>query len=68
VVVEFHPTVTIESFGSRKALTDHCFREVASGVAAALSGRPQALPASAPAPLGAMPAPVARQLPSGVPS
>jgi 1-acyl-sn-glycerol-3-phosphate acyltransferase len=68
VVVEFHPTVTIESFGSRKALTDHCFREVASGVAAALSGRPQALPASAPAPLGAMPASVARQLPSGVPS
>jgi 1-acyl-sn-glycerol-3-phosphate acyltransferase len=68
VVVEFHPTVTIESFGSRKALTDHCFREVASGVAAALSGRPQALPANTLATNGAILAPVAQQLPSGVPS
>jgi 1-acyl-sn-glycerol-3-phosphate acyltransferase len=64
VVVEFHPTVTIESFGSRKALTDHCFREVAGGVAAALSGRPQALPARAPATKSASPIPAARQLPS----
>jgi 1-acyl-sn-glycerol-3-phosphate acyltransferase len=68
VVVEFHPTVTIESFGSRKALTDHCYREVASGVAAALAGRPQALPAGEPATNGAALALPARQLPSGVPS
>jgi len=45
VVVEFHEPVTIEAFGSRKALSDHCNAVVARGVAAALSGRPQtALP------------------------
>ncbi len=42
VVVEFHPPVTIEDFGSRKALSDHCCREVRAGLAAALSGRPRA--------------------------
>ncbi len=40
VVVEFHEPVTIDRFGSRKALCDHCHKAVASGVAAALSGRP----------------------------
>jgi 1-acyl-sn-glycerol-3-phosphate acyltransferase len=49
VVVEFHEPVTIEVFGSRKALTDHCYRVVAAGVAAALAGRPQMLPAAKPA-------------------
>lgn len=45
VVVEFHAPVTIEQFGSRKALSDYCHRVISRGVAAALSGRPQpALP------------------------
>jgi 1-acyl-sn-glycerol-3-phosphate acyltransferase len=41
VVVEFHPPVSIDQFGSRKALADHCRREIARGVAAAIAGRPQ---------------------------
>jgi lyso-ornithine lipid O-acyltransferase len=51
VAVTFHPPVTIEAFGTRKALTDHCFREVAAGVAGALAGRPQSLPAPAAKPI-----------------
>jgi len=45
-VVEFHPAVTIAEFGSRKALSDHCYKTVAAGVAAVLSGRstPPAIP------------------------
>jgi 1-acyl-sn-glycerol-3-phosphate acyltransferase len=39
VVVRFHPVVTIDQFGSRKALTDHCRDIVAEGVTAALTGR-----------------------------
>jgi len=39
VAVEFHPPVTLAQFGSRKALSDHCQRAVAEGVAAALAGR-----------------------------
>ena len=39
VVVEFHEPVTLEDFANRKALTDHCFREVAQGMSDALSGR-----------------------------
>jgi 1-acyl-sn-glycerol-3-phosphate acyltransferase len=39
VVVEFHPPVTIEEFGSRKALADHCWQEVSQGISAALVGR-----------------------------
>ncbi|MEX0921496.1 MAG: lysophospholipid acyltransferase family protein [Rhodovibrionaceae bacterium] len=39
VVVEFHPTVTIDQFGSRKALAEHCHREVSQGISAALVGR-----------------------------
>lgn len=42
VVVEFHPPVTIEAFGSRKALTEHCQRAIAGGVGAALAGRREA--------------------------
>jgi lyso-ornithine lipid O-acyltransferase len=41
-VVEFHPVVSIESFANRKALAIHCQGKVAQGVAAALSGRPNA--------------------------
>lgn len=37
VVVEFHRPVTIEEFGSRKALAEHCYQVVADGVANALS-------------------------------
>lgn len=54
VVVEFHDPVTLEQFGSRKALSDHCYEVVSRGVAAALAGRPQALLAP---PSGAEPAP-----------
>jgi 1-acyl-sn-glycerol-3-phosphate acyltransferase len=39
-VVEFHPPVTIEAFRSRKAMAEHCHRQVSRGVAAALAGRP----------------------------
>lgn len=44
VVVEFHEPVNLDQFGSRKALSDHCYDVVARGVAAALSGRPQRPP------------------------
>jgi 1-acyl-sn-glycerol-3-phosphate acyltransferase len=57
VTVEFHRPVTIDEFGSRKALTEHCQRAVAEGVAAAIGGRgraPGVLPAApAEAPGGA---------------
>ena len=39
VVVEFHPTVTIADFGSRKALAQHCYDKVSGGVSAAIAGR-----------------------------
>ena len=42
VVVEFHPPVTIDQFGSRKALADHCRQAIGRGVAEAIAGRPQA--------------------------
>jgi lyso-ornithine lipid O-acyltransferase len=38
-VVVFHPPVTLEQFGSRKALTRHCERVVAAGLSAVNSGR-----------------------------
>lgn len=44
VVVEFHEPVDLDRFGSRKALCDYCCEVVSRGVAAALSGRPQARP------------------------
>lgn len=51
VVVEFHPAVTIDKFGSRKLLSEYCQGRVAAGMAAALSGRPQSPPPlSAPLP------------------
>jgi 1-acyl-sn-glycerol-3-phosphate acyltransferase len=39
VAVEFHAPVTLAQFGSRKALSEHCQRAVAEGVAIALAGR-----------------------------
>src|SRR3546814_20751956 len=50
VMVEFHEPVTLDQFGSRKALSDHCHDVVSRGVAAALSGRAQSVPAP-PAPV-----------------
>jgi 1-acyl-sn-glycerol-3-phosphate acyltransferase len=41
VVVHFHKPVTIHDFPDRKALAAYCQAVVASGVSAALSGRPQ---------------------------
>ena len=42
-----HPVVTLEAFGSRKALAEHCFRAIAEGVAVANAGRLDALPVPA---------------------
>jgi 1-acyl-sn-glycerol-3-phosphate acyltransferase len=39
VAIEFHPPVTLAQFPSRKALSEHCQRAVAEGVAVALAGR-----------------------------
>jgi 1-acyl-sn-glycerol-3-phosphate acyltransferase len=39
VEVEFHEPVTVERFGSRKALAEHCRREVAAGVERTVAGR-----------------------------
>ena len=40
VVVEFHQPVTLAELGTRKALSDYCYRVVRASVAGALSGRP----------------------------
>jgi len=39
VVVRFHDPVTIDQFGSRKALSEYCYEVVSRGMAEALSGR-----------------------------
>lgn len=39
-VVEFHPAIEPGRFASRKALTRHCERTIASAVARAIAGRP----------------------------
>jgi 1-acyl-sn-glycerol-3-phosphate acyltransferase len=39
VVVEFHKPVTIDEFGSRKALSEHCHQQIRLGLATALGGR-----------------------------
>jgi 1-acyl-sn-glycerol-3-phosphate acyltransferase len=41
VIVKFHPTVTIDQFGDRKALSAYCHAQVTRGVVEALTGRPQ---------------------------
>lgn len=40
-VVEFHRPATVEELGSRKALSEYCQRQIAAGVASALTGRTQ---------------------------
>ncbi|MDF2763052.1 MAG: 1-acyl-sn-glycerol-3-phosphate acyltransferase [Rhodospirillales bacterium] len=42
--VIFHEPVTIDRFGSRKAMAEHCWRVVSEGVASLLAGRPQRHP------------------------
>src|SRR5262245_28039014 len=44
--VIFHEPVTIDRFGTRKALAEECWRVVSEGVATLLTGRPQHHPAS----------------------
>jgi 1-acyl-sn-glycerol-3-phosphate acyltransferase len=44
VEVRFHPPVTLTELGSRKALAEHCWRVIASGMASALAGRAQDWP------------------------
>lgn len=44
VVIEFHDPVSLDDFGSRKALAAHCEATVSRGVAAALSGRNSSSP------------------------
>jgi lyso-ornithine lipid O-acyltransferase len=53
VEVAFYPPVSIATFGSRKALADHCRKTIAAGLSAAKSGRPLALPAPAAIPVAA---------------
>lgn len=48
VEVNFHQAVTLPQFGSRKALAEHCYREVAAGVASAIAGRQQEWPSYRP--------------------
>jgi 1-acyl-sn-glycerol-3-phosphate acyltransferase len=45
VVVQFHPPTLLTDCGSRKALAGYCFARVSGGMAGALFGRPQPLPA-----------------------
>ncbi len=42
VEVDFHPAVTLEQFGSRKALADHCYDVIRRGVVEANIGRARA--------------------------
>jgi 1-acyl-sn-glycerol-3-phosphate acyltransferase len=46
VEVTFHPAITLEQFGSRKALADHCYEVIRHGVAEANVGRGHVLPAA----------------------
>jgi 1-acyl-sn-glycerol-3-phosphate acyltransferase len=41
VVIEFHDTVTVDEFGSRKELAAYCQAVIAAGVSKALTGREQ---------------------------
>ncbi len=41
VTVSFHPPVTIDQFGSRKALAQHCYTQIVGSHSDALSGRIQ---------------------------
>lgn len=46
VEVDFHPWVTLDQFGSRKALADHCYGVIGRGVAQANVGRGGVSPAT----------------------
>jgi 1-acyl-sn-glycerol-3-phosphate acyltransferase len=51
VVIQYHRPVRLKDFGSRKALADHCRREIAQGLMRALAGRfEEASPEAAPMP------------------
>jgi 1-acyl-sn-glycerol-3-phosphate acyltransferase len=50
--VIFHEPVTIDRFGTRKALAEHCWRIVSEGLASLLTGRPQRYPDSVTVPKG----------------
>jgi lyso-ornithine lipid O-acyltransferase len=39
VEIELHPVVSLDQFGSRRALADHCHRLIANGLAMANAGR-----------------------------
>ena len=39
VKIIYHPPVTLEQFGSRKALAEHCYRVIATSLALELAGR-----------------------------
>jgi 1-acyl-sn-glycerol-3-phosphate acyltransferase len=39
VKIVFHPTVTLEAFGSRKLLAEHCYRVIAASLSQLLTGR-----------------------------
>jgi len=48
VEIELHPAASLDQFGSRKALAEHCYRLIGQGLAAANAGRlPSPLEASA---------------------
>ncbi|MEX0808451.1 MAG: lysophospholipid acyltransferase family protein [Dongiaceae bacterium] len=61
VVVEFHPPTTLAAVGNRKALTEYCYRHVANGHSAAITGRSRSLAdrerLAEPASVSALPAP-----------
>jgi len=68
VTVEFHPPVTVDSFPTRKALAEHCWRVVSAGVASAIAGRPQPIEATGavrPPQPQAKPAPAIAQVAAG---
>lgn len=41
VAVEFHQPVSVDQFGSRKALADHCWHQIAGGISRAIGGLPR---------------------------
>lgn len=65
--VMFHEPVTIDRFGTRKALAKHCWRRVCEGQATLLAGRPQRLPDSDLQPGRAAPEPAELATPGTVP-
>ncbi len=55
IVVQFHPVVTIDAFGSRKTLADATHKTVSRGVAQAITGQMPKARAPAPARAGGNP-------------